>query len=303
MAEGRTDAMSADDTSQPDSARARILGAAISGVAISLAILHAALPSVTVDTVTLGLVIVALLPWLKSVFTEIDLPGGWHLKFREIETRVEAQQAHVRELEHKVDEVQQLVFSGAAAPQAELRLQALVPLFQQYLGTLGLGRGVPLPEIRIETERASGLNAWVEHRTLYVGAEIADDADVAFTVYARYMVGESSPEIRDLIEGEDSQSVELTAIEWGLADYLTSSFWGRPFIGNADVAAAIPGSKLYLRSLADDVSFPDAISLDSRRTLSEAWGAAFWCVRGYLGQATADRVLVDAWLAAQGRGC
>jgi hypothetical protein len=188
------------------------------------------------------------------------------------------------------------VFSGAAAPQAELRLQALLPLFQQYLGTLGLGRGVPLPEIRIETERASGLNAWVEHRTLYVGAEIADDADVAFTVYARYMVGESSPEIRDLIEGEDSQSVELTAIQWGLADYLTSSFWGRPFIGNADVAAAIPGSKLYLRSLADDVSFPEAISLDSRRTLSEAWGAALWCVRGYLGQATADRVLVDAWL-------
>jgi hypothetical protein len=228
-ADGRTDAMGADDTSQAGSARRRILGAAISGVAAALAILHAAWPSVTVDTVTLGLVIVALLPWLASLFTEIDLPGGWRLKFRAIETQVETQQAHVRELEHKVDEVQQLVFSGAAAPRVELRLRALIPLFDQYLGTLGLGREVPPPEIRIELKRASGLNAWVENCTLYVGAEIADDADVAFTAYARYIVVESSPELRPLIERDDSQSTQLTALAWALADYLTSSFWGRPF--------------------------------------------------------------------------
>jgi hypothetical protein len=59
---------------------------AISIAAVGLIGVHAAWPSVKVDAVTLGLVIVAILPWLSAVVESAEFPGGWKIKFRDLET-------------------------------------------------------------------------------------------------------------------------------------------------------------------------------------------------------------------------
>ncbi len=42
-------------------------------------------PSLRLDAVALGLVVLAVLPWLSSIIESAKLPGGWEVKFREVE--------------------------------------------------------------------------------------------------------------------------------------------------------------------------------------------------------------------------
>jgi hypothetical protein len=265
----------------------RLLGALTSLIAVALAVVHMSAPSLTMDTVTLGLLVVAALPLLATVFAEIDLPGGWHLKFRELSEEVKAQHHEMEMISGKVEEMERFVFSGGAPARVEQRLGALLPMFDGYLREIGLAGDAPLPEVRIESERASGLNAWVEDETLHVGAQIAEDPDVAFDVYARHVAVAALP------HSEDEH--ELTALCWGVADYLTASFWGRPFIGSADAAAKMGVDTPYLRDLGAAVPFAERVTAETRRAQSEAWGAMFWCVRQIAGQARADRLVVHAW--------
>src|SRR5207249_5231206 len=57
----------------------------ISGAAIALIGAHAAWPNLKVDAITLGLFIVAVLPWLSTVVESAEFPGGWKIKFRDLE--------------------------------------------------------------------------------------------------------------------------------------------------------------------------------------------------------------------------
>lgn len=43
--------------------------------------LHLFLPSLRLDTISFGLLIIAIIPWLSSLFESLELPGGWKLKF------------------------------------------------------------------------------------------------------------------------------------------------------------------------------------------------------------------------------
>lgn len=52
--------------------------------AIILAIVHFIRPDLTIDPVTLGLLIVAVLPWLSSLFKSLELPGGWKIEFQDV---------------------------------------------------------------------------------------------------------------------------------------------------------------------------------------------------------------------------
>lgn len=40
---------------------------------------------IKIDAISLGLIIVAILPWLSSLIESAELPGGWKIKFRDIE--------------------------------------------------------------------------------------------------------------------------------------------------------------------------------------------------------------------------
>ena len=47
----------------------------VSIVAVLLAVGHLAFPAARIDAVTLALLVVAILPWLGSVFRSVELPG------------------------------------------------------------------------------------------------------------------------------------------------------------------------------------------------------------------------------------
>ena len=55
------------------------------GALIFIAI-HIFLPDVKIDAITLGLLIVAVLPWLTSLIESAKFPGGWEVKFRDVQT-------------------------------------------------------------------------------------------------------------------------------------------------------------------------------------------------------------------------
>jgi len=42
-------------------------------------------PTIKIDTISLGLIIVAILPWLSSLIESAEFPGGWKIKFRDIQ--------------------------------------------------------------------------------------------------------------------------------------------------------------------------------------------------------------------------
>ena len=42
-------------------------------------------PMIKIDAISLGLIIVAILPWLSSLIESAEFPGGWKIKFRDIE--------------------------------------------------------------------------------------------------------------------------------------------------------------------------------------------------------------------------
>jgi hypothetical protein len=57
----------------------------ISGAALLIALGHMVFPSVKVDAVTLALILIAVLPWLGSVFKSVELPGGIKVEYRALE--------------------------------------------------------------------------------------------------------------------------------------------------------------------------------------------------------------------------
>jgi hypothetical protein len=57
----------------------------ISLVAASAIVLHALFPHFRIDAITIGLLVVGIIPWLSKVIDSFELPGGWKLKFRDLE--------------------------------------------------------------------------------------------------------------------------------------------------------------------------------------------------------------------------
>ncbi len=57
----------------------------ISFLALLGIIIHAIFPSYKIDIITLGLFLLALLPWLSHLIESFELPGGWKLKFNDLE--------------------------------------------------------------------------------------------------------------------------------------------------------------------------------------------------------------------------
>jgi len=42
-------------------------------------------PNLKIDSITISLLIVAILPWLSMLFEDLEIPGGWKVKFKDKE--------------------------------------------------------------------------------------------------------------------------------------------------------------------------------------------------------------------------
>lgn len=72
----------------------RKLSWAITAIAVVLAIAHLAAPDVKIDAITVTLLVIAVLPWLGTVFRSLELPGGLKVEYHELErAKKEAEEA------------------------------------------------------------------------------------------------------------------------------------------------------------------------------------------------------------------
>ncbi len=62
--------------------RLKIAISVIALVAITLRVLF---PSLKIDAITLGMLLVAVLPWLSALLESAKFPGGWEIKFRDLQ--------------------------------------------------------------------------------------------------------------------------------------------------------------------------------------------------------------------------
>ena len=62
--------------------------------AVVAALAHLIWPQLTIDAVTLGLILIALSPWLGSLYKAIELPGGLKIEYQDLEkTKERAEEA------------------------------------------------------------------------------------------------------------------------------------------------------------------------------------------------------------------
>jgi hypothetical protein len=48
-------------------------------------LIHAIFPNFRIDIITIGLFLIGIIPWLSSLIDSFELPGGWKLKFAQLE--------------------------------------------------------------------------------------------------------------------------------------------------------------------------------------------------------------------------
>ena len=274
----------------------------ISGVAIALAAVHLIWPHLHIDAVTLALVVVALVPWLAPIFRSIELPGGWRFEYQEIQRQVrevqEVQQRthdQVREVQHRVEGVERLLFTGDTTPELEAQLTASVRGFASYLRDIDPALSVSAPSVKVK----EGLG-----NASYHADEIQLDPEFAADDYA--VVREYAHHVLLTVQGSPLWNPETgyAGLESGLADYLVASYHDDPGLGPA-LATRLRErtggafSKPFVRNLDNDHAV-GSISLDHSQVHArgEAWGGAFWSLRSLLGQAEADRLLTAAWIEA-----
>ena len=61
----------------------------VTALALAVGVFHYLRPDAAIDTTTLVLVIVALLPWISSLFRSVEIPGWFKVEFKDIQKAVE----------------------------------------------------------------------------------------------------------------------------------------------------------------------------------------------------------------------
>ncbi|MEX1231540.1 MAG: hypothetical protein WEB58_14930 [Planctomycetaceae bacterium] len=83
--------------------------AVITVAAIALLAGHLVWPSLSIDYITTVLVVIALMPWLPAIIQSAKFPGGWEVTFRQIEDKVENQQAELETQRRILDQQQEII--------------------------------------------------------------------------------------------------------------------------------------------------------------------------------------------------
>lgn len=67
-----------------------LLKGLISLICLVFILLHMFYPKITIDNITIIALILGFIPWLSDLFKEIEMPGGWKIKFND-QKRLEKQ--------------------------------------------------------------------------------------------------------------------------------------------------------------------------------------------------------------------
>ena len=75
---------------------------AVTGVALAALLLHLASERTKLDTVGFALLFIALVPWLASIISRAELPGGWKIEFQAVKIEQKRQAQEIEALKFLV---------------------------------------------------------------------------------------------------------------------------------------------------------------------------------------------------------
>jgi len=111
----------------------RAVSSSITVIAATLLIVHVVLPELKIDSISLALFSIAIIPWLGSLFTKVELPGGMKFEYAPFEKAAE------KALEAGLIEPRQGAVEAVDEPQ--------------YVSILAADPNLALAGLRIEIER------------------------------------------------------------------------------------------------------------------------------------------------------
>jgi hypothetical protein len=275
--------------------RQRLKSATISTVAVLLGVCHVIWPDIQIDIVTIILIVIALIPWLGSIFKSIEITDWFKVEYRErlsqVESHVAQERGRVTALTERLANVERaFVFSGTPAPSwVQNDLTEALNAYANFLERLGLQWAGPLPEIEIRDASSGASGSYrILSNTIFVAVklpELSADITGALTGFTfRQIWDAKGPGAADFAD------IDFDAIATAISSYLPTSYL------NSDRAKRVglhdSGDRIHritkMRRFGPPNSFDDH---------GAAWQSAFWEIRSRLGADPADRLVVDAWLA------
>ncbi len=168
---------------------------------------------------------------------------------------------------------------GASVPsETQTRLERAFPPFQQYLIQLGYSPGNQQINVVVKQDLI-GTSGYYSDNTIFLSPATANDPEMMYREYLHHVLYSKTNLAK--------VGPQCSAIESGLADYLVSSYIGRPEPYKSS------GFKL---DLSVETRFADAKTLgEDRYRVGAAWASAFWQLRQIASQQPADRAILQAW--------
>ncbi|MDN0075101.1 zinc ribbon domain-containing protein [Crenobacter sp. SG2303] len=196
----------------------------------------------------------------------------------------------VRSLSDRVDKIgEKLGFTSSSnlTPEVRRRLEAAFGKFQLYLQNLGYQAKGGDVQLDIRETMTSGAISYYDPagRKLVIDKKYSSVPDVLFREYMHAVLYSKGGVPSD----PEGKLWAYYGIESGLATYFPCSFNNNPRFAQINAAATWNLSKhRSFNELRAGIGFAMADG-------AEIWGGAFWEMRELLGQATADKLLFDAW--------
>lgn len=122
----------------------------ISIFALLIAIAHMWLPNVTIDAITLALIVIAIVPWLGTLFKSLEFPGGWKIEYHDlkmVERRID--EAGLLTTTEEVNGETKYSFLLVAGEDPNLALAGLRIEIEKRLIKLAESKGIDSPKATI----------------------------------------------------------------------------------------------------------------------------------------------------------
>lgn len=120
-----------------------ILRIVISGISIIFIILHLFFPKVNIDGITLTLIFLSFIPWLAPLFKSLEFPGGWKIKFQDLQkTKEKADEAGLLASQDEVNASREYTFQTIIYDDPNLALAGLRIEIEKRLKLIAESKGI-----------------------------------------------------------------------------------------------------------------------------------------------------------------
>jgi hypothetical protein len=165
-------------------------------------------------------------------------------------------------------------------------LQSTLARYFDFLDRIGFAKPAVTATVSISTTQ--GLNAYYSNNKIVIHPSMVEEPFVALREYTHHV----------LVGATNGESIggAVLGVESGVADYLAGSFLNTPNVG-AKLVRLYGLDRPFLRTLANQQTYPELAANDEPTVRGELWGGMLWDIRKKLGASTADALAASAWLS------